>query len=130
MQQMDTHTGLQAPLAPDEFRHESKVVRALPIIFLLLLVGLNERLQRAPPAIPPWGGSPRPAVASRIGLGVLLRNMRVSREPLYSLREWALSFSCWEYLRRATLSAFINSQAKAEYIELNYREISFATCGM
>jgi hypothetical protein len=126
MQQMDTHTGLQAPLAPDELRHESKVVGALPIInHFLLLLGLDERLQRFLP-----GADPRGLLPPAVGLGVLLRNMLVSREPLYSLREWSLSFSCWEYLRRATLSAFSNSQAKAEYLELNCRKISLATCGM
>ena len=84
MQQMDTPTGLQAPLAPDELRHESKVVGALPIInHFLLLLGLDERLQRFLP-----GADPRGLLPPAVGLGVLLRNMLVSREPLYSLREW------------------------------------------
>jgi hypothetical protein len=77
MQQMDTPTGLQAPLAPDELRHESKVVGALPIInHFLLLLGLNERLQRFLPGADPHGLLP-PAV----GLGVLLRNMLAAVQP-------------------------------------------------
>jgi len=78
MQQMDTHTGLQAPLAPDELRHESKVVGALPIINNHFLLGLDKRLPRILP-----GAAPRSPLPPAVGLGVLLRNMLVSRESLY-----------------------------------------------
>jgi hypothetical protein len=47
MQQMDTQAELQAPLAPDELRHESRAVGALPVInHFLLLLGLDEHFQR------------------------------------------------------------------------------------
>jgi transposase len=60
------------------------VVGALPIInHFLLLLGLDERLQRFLS-----GADSRGLLPPAVGLGVLLRNMLVSREPLYSLREW------------------------------------------
>lgn len=84
MQQMDTQAELQAPLAPDELRHESRAVGALPIInHFLLLLGLDEHFQRFLP-----GADPRSLLSPAAGLGVLLRNILVSRAPLYSLREW------------------------------------------
>lgn len=111
---MDAHTGLQAPLAPDELRHESKVVGALPIInHFRLLLGLDGRLQRFLP-----GADPRSLLPPAVGLGVLLRNRLVSREPLYNQQEWG---------RR---SEECLHQVKREHHGLNCREISFATCGM
>ncbi len=75
---------LGASPAPDELRHESKVVGALPIInHFLRLLGLDELFQRFLPET-----DPRSLLSPAIGLGVLLRNILVSREPLYSLQEW------------------------------------------
>jgi transposase len=59
-------------------------VGALPIInHFLLLLGLDEHFQRFVP-----GEDTRSLLSPAAGLGVLLRNILVSREPLYSLREW------------------------------------------
>jgi hypothetical protein len=50
MQQMDTQAELQAPLAPDELRHESRAVGALPIInHFLVLLGLPQAGTEAGP---------------------------------------------------------------------------------
>lgn len=63
---------------------ESKVVGALPIINRFLgLAGVDEALQRFLPE-----PSSRDRLPPAVGVGVLLRNVLVSREPLYNLRDW------------------------------------------
>jgi hypothetical protein len=60
------------------------VVGALPIInHFLELTGVDEALQR----FLPQPGS-RDRLPPAVGVGILLRNILVSREPLYSLRDW------------------------------------------
>jgi transposase len=63
---------------------ESKVVGALPIINRFLgLAGVDEALQRFLPE-----PSSRDRLPPAVGVGVLLRNLLVSREPLYNVRDW------------------------------------------
>jgi transposase len=63
---------------------ESKVVGALPIINRFLgSSGVDEAFQRFLP-VP----SSRVRLLPAAGVGVLLRNILVSREPLYNLRDW------------------------------------------
>lgn len=63
---------------------ESKVVGALPIINRFLeSAGVDEALQR----FLPEPGS-RDRLPPAVGVGVLLRNLLVSREPLYNVRDW------------------------------------------
>jgi transposase len=82
--QVDGGIGLTAPVVPDELRHASKVVGALPIInHFLQLLGLDELFQRFLPE-----PDRRQRLSPAIGLGILLRNLLLSREPLYSLQEW------------------------------------------
>lgn len=65
-------------------RLESKVVGALPLINRFLgLAGVDEALQRFLPK-----PNSRDRLPPAVGVGVLLRNILVSREPLYNLREW------------------------------------------
>jgi transposase len=66
----------------------SRAVGALPIVNdVLRRLRLRDTLDRFVPAT-----DPRLKLAPSIGLGVLLRNLLVAREPLYGLQRWANRF--------------------------------------
>jgi transposase len=76
--------GLDTPPPANELGLESKVLGALPIINRFLeLAGVDKALQRFLPE-----PSSRDRLPPAVGVGVLLRNILVSREPLYNLRDW------------------------------------------
>lgn len=76
--------GLDTAPTANELGLESKVVGALPIInHFLGLAGVDEALQRFLPE-----PNSRDRLPPAVGVGVLLRNILVSREPLYNLRDW------------------------------------------
>lgn len=84
MQRTVENAGVDASPMAHGLRLESKVVGALPIINRFLgLAGVDEALQR----FLPEPGS-RERLPPAVGVGVLLRNILVSREPLYNLRDW------------------------------------------
>jgi hypothetical protein len=84
MRRTDERAEVEASCAAEEVGLESKRVGALPLInHFLKRAGVDEALERflAEP------GS-RDRVPLAVVLGVLLRNLRVCREPLYHLRDW------------------------------------------
>jgi transposase len=84
MHQEENEVTIEVTPAPDEFRHSSKVVGALPIVnHFLQLLGIDDLFLQFLPE-----PDPRKRLSPHIGLGVLLRNILVSREPLYGLQEW------------------------------------------
>lgn len=84
VQRMVDNHGPGASSETNEPGLESKVVGALPIInHFLELTGVDAAFQR----FLPQPGS-RDRLPPAVGVGILLRNILVSREPLYSLRDW------------------------------------------
>jgi transposase len=76
---------IMPPLAsPSKPQLVSKVVGALPIVnHVLQALELDALLEEFVPA------DARSKLAPALGLGILLRNLLISREPLYSLAEWS-----------------------------------------
>jgi transposase len=76
--------GPNASPAANGLELESRVVGALPLINRFLeWAGVDEALQRFLPE-----PSSRDRLSPAVGVGVLLRNLLVCREPLYHLRDW------------------------------------------
>jgi transposase len=84
MLRTDENPGVDVSPAAAGLGLESKVVGALPLInHFLKAAGVDEALQRFLPE-----PGPRDRLPPAVGVGVLLRNLLVSREPLYHLRDW------------------------------------------
>jgi transposase len=76
------------PVSTDDLSLVSKAMGPLPLInHILSRLRLDELLEQYVPC-----ADGRLKLAPAVGLGVLLRNVLVAREPLYGLSEWASRF--------------------------------------